>query len=183
MSRSLPLPVAKLLNRGFKALGVRSHTITFMTVTSQPSGEVLSRAQLRPAAVEHPVNGVAYIGSFIERLFRSKAWMVAISFLSIPDERGIALYRVEGQLTVSQNFMQAEAERERRSREFFAAREFVALLDYEPQEGMRALRWIVDGNPDEITELCRTILEELYEIAEADGLTIGYDEHRERKQG
>lgn len=127
-------------------------------------------------------NGSAQLASYVDRVFASKTTFPTLSFFSLDGERGAALWRIDGGLTINLHFdTRTQTAEEARARAFFEGRHFSINHDYLAQyETIRVLSWWVAGSPAEITQLCERVLVELCGVDESEGLAILFEEQNRK---
>jgi hypothetical protein len=133
-----------------------------------------------PRGEYYPENAFAQIESYISRLVAPSEKYKSLSFYALDQMRGCNLLTVRQILEVW--FMvkaQQENQQEVKIRSFFASREMRPSRDYLANNGgTRILDYPLTGTVDELTEMVKTILQELCDISPKEPLSIDYKEHK-----
>ena len=134
-----------------------------------------------PEPDRYPNNGFRYIEQYVSRLLTSKADFTSLSISSPDGNRGFGLSFRDKQIELSFSIdWRTEKDKEIIIRNFFKELEIIPSEDYlagnaDVPDAIRILIYPISGDLQQMTDLCKRILKEIFYISGNDGLIFTYD--------
>lgn len=145
-------------------------------------GEV--RQVTLPETEQVPAEGLAHVGEYVSRLLGSEAAFASLIIATLDRQRGFLVWRRGGEITVSTHVdWRMDPQREQAIRQFFSSRGLAPTQDYLAGNGgvpdaTRCLSYPCGSDARQIADVYRSLLSEVFGVAEAEGLGFCYQERQ-----
>ncbi|MGJ8723720.1 MAG: hypothetical protein ACSHYB_04105 [Roseibacillus sp.] len=126
-------------------------------------------------------NGINQLRPFVERLNTFSEEFQSVHIFTLDGERGLGLDSQDGVISVGFTVeWRQETEREDAIREFLKVRDYKPSSDYLAANGdvpdaTRVLDYEIAGTTEELTELLRTLLQDIYGIQPNEAISVLYE--------